>query len=149
MPPKNRHTFLFEEGLWAARGQYLDAAGFIMPCDGEARVSHQPELWINEGYMRLLLSEPVVYENRYEIAPFPEDGDMTEWTSHNPSLDVLRGRFVIVGDSIISPWRSENGEYWGTEFLIQTGEYTYQSRGFACHGDQKLSSWAVELNFSR
>lgn len=52
---------------------------------------------------------------------------------------------MIIDDTILSSYRSDNGEYSGAESLTQVNETTYRSRGFTLKGDRKLSSWAVEL----
>ncbi len=145
--PDHQHTFLFREGLWQAQGRYYDPSGAALPCEGEARIKHDQGVWRNNGLMRILTEQPIEFENNYEIVPFADDGEITTWRSMNPALDNLRGRYIIVFDSIISPWESENGEYWGSEFLVQSSDKIYHNRGFACRGSEKLSSWAVELVF--
>jgi hypothetical protein len=85
------------------------------------------------------------FQNRYEIQPFFPGRDHTTWRSFNPDLETLVGRFIVVEDSITSPWRSESGLYWGTEFLIQVSAVEYRGRGHAFKGDEKLSSWSVRM----
>jgi hypothetical protein len=147
MPRSHRHTYLFREGLWTARGVYYDAERVEKICEGESRISHQPEVWINDGYLRIMSDPPQEFTNKYEVVPFEPGSDVTTWKSVNPNLDDLRGLFVVVYDSINSPWESQNGEYWGNEFLVQVTENVYRNRGFAFHRDRKLSSWAVELTY--
>ena len=64
------HTFLFEEGLWAASGEYVDEAMNRAALEGETRVTHRPGQWLNEGRMRIELGgREVVIENRYRVIP--------------------------------------------------------------------------------
>lgn len=139
------HTFLFEEGLWVARGQYFDQQGRAIPTEGQARITHGQDRWFNQGYMRLLAGPGLELENNYEIVPFPPAESETVWQSLNPGLGALRGRYVLVGDSILSSFVSADGRFSGTEFLFQVEKTVYQCRGFLFQGEKRLSSWAVEL----
>jgi hypothetical protein len=139
------HTFLFEEALWDASGAYYDAAGTRFPTEGRTVITHQTGLWINEGTLKILSENPMEFRNRYEVMPFPPGSDRTVWHSYNPDLEELEGWFVIVEDAIMSPWRSKSGQFWGQEVLIQVNDDEYRGRGFAFHGETKMSSWAVRL----
>ncbi|MEW6265293.1 MAG: hypothetical protein AB1641_19620 [Thermodesulfobacteriota bacterium] len=143
--PEYRHTFLFEPALWEARGVYYDAQGRRCPCEGRTLITHEPDLWINDGSMKILAEQPQEFHNRYEVVPFAPGRDHTTWRSYNPDLAIILGRFIIVEDAFISPWQSEDGGFWGTEFLVQVGLREYRSRGYAFKGEQKLSAWAVQL----
>jgi len=57
----------------------------------------------------------------------------------------LIGKFMIIGDTVLSSYISENGIYSGTESLFKIDESTYLNRGFAFNGENKLSSWEVKL----
>lgn len=140
------HTFLLQEGLWKAKGTYYNEQNNQIPVVGETRIIHAKDKWLNEGFLKLLLSSsPVEYQNKYEIIPLESERDFTTWESFNPALGNLHGKFMIVNDTIISMYVSDNGEYTGSECLIQVSETTYKNRGFAFKGNKKLSSWAVEL----
>lgn len=139
------HTFLFNEGLWEASGTYYDAQGNRLSNEGQTVITHGPDLWISEGSMKIIGENPMEFHNRYEIIPFAPGFDFTTWRSFNPDLETLHGHYVIVEDAIISPWQSETGEFWGTEFLVQVSETVYRGRGYAFRQGQKLSSWAVQL----
>ena len=145
MSDRPEHTFLFKEGLWKAKGQYFNADGTVLPCEGESRIIHKPDIWINEGVMRIKTKPVTEFSNRYEVVPFGPGSDVTGWRSSNPDLADLEGQFIIVHDSITSPWRSASGEYWGAEFLYMISPILYQNRGFAFRGEEKLSAWAVVL----
>lgn len=140
-----RHTFLFEEGVWRAEGTYIDGSNTPLRAEGTITITHTPERWINEGALKLLLESPVEFQNRYEIVPFEEGSDHTTWQSFNPVIGELKGRIVIVDDSLISVYKSEDGQYSGSEYLLRVSETVYSNRGFAFKDTEKISSWAVQL----
>jgi hypothetical protein len=94
--------------------------------------------------MKLLLDNPIELHNRYEIVPFKKD--FTSCRSYNPALGTLIGKFMVVEDTIISTYITENGEYSGSECIIQISDTLYVTKGFAFKGDSKLSSWSVKLS---
>ncbi len=144
----NRHTFLFTETLWTAAGLYILADGRRVDCEGWTRIIHNADVWVNDGAMKLLLPEPVEFQNRYEFSPLTAGATVAEWRSINPGLGVLHGRFIIVEDSIISPWESEDGKWRGWEFILQTDAFRYLSRGCIMQGEVLAGSWVMELSRS-
>ena len=86
-----------------------------------------------------------VTHNRYEIEPFSEGARSTHWTSQNPAIGALRGRFVLAGDSILSFYASPSGRYRGFEALKQAGDKSYSARGAMLDEDKLVSAWALEL----
>jgi hypothetical protein len=140
-----KHTFLLREGLWVAEGEYYDENGNGYSTVGQSETTHQEEVWVNDGIIKVFFDEPVAFANRYEIEPFGTGKTSTHWKSSNRLLGNLKGYFVIVGDSILSLFRSEDGRYSGTEWLQMVDEGTYQSRRVLLDGDRTLSSWAMEL----
>jgi len=143
---RTRHTFLFHEGLWAAGGFYFDYRERPLPLEGKTRVSHLEGLWVNEGAMELKTGDDfLIIHNRYEIIPFKEGSAMTTWKSSNPAAGLLLGRFFIVEDAILSACLSECGDFSGSEFLLKISDEHYLNRGIFLRGDEKLSSWTVDL----
>jgi len=140
------HTFLFEEGLWAASGEYVDEAMHRAALDGETRVTHRPGEWLNEGRMRIALDGgPVIIENRYRIVPFAGGADFTSWESDNPALGTLRGHFIVVGNAILSACTSLDRRCTGMEFLLQETRGRYLNRGALFSPEGRISSWSVIL----
>jgi hypothetical protein len=139
------HTFLLKEGFWVAEGEYFDENGNVYSAVGQSETTHQEKVWINEVIMKVFFDEPVAIANRYEIEPFGIGNTSTRWKSSNRILGNLKGHFVIVGDSILSLFRSEGGRYSGTEWLQKVDEGTYRSLRVLLDGDRTLSSWAMEL----
>ena len=84
--------------------------------------------------------------NRYEIEPFSPGARSTHWTSSNPTIGALRGRFVLAGDAILSFYSSATGRYRGFECLQQESETRYSARGALLDEDKLISSWALELS---
>lgn len=141
------HTFLFEEGLWAARGEYVDEAMNRAALEGETRVTHRLGAWINESRMRIERDgRTAIVENRYRIAPFADGADFTSWESDNPALGTLRGHFIIVGNALLSSCTSADLRYTGTEFLLQEAPDRYLNRGALFSAGGRISSWSVILS---
>ncbi len=140
-----RHTFLLQEGEWDATGAYWTDQGAEFSVEGHTSITHGRMHWVNNGYMRLLLTEPVEFQNRYQIQPFADGSDWTTWTSHNPTLGVLRGTFMVVDDCILSSYTSEDGRHSGMETMLLIDPCTYRCWGFTFSAGRKLSSWAVVL----
>ena len=144
-----KHTFLFMEGVWIARGHYFDDTDRALPLEGMTRITHTEKLWLNEGEMEIKAGDkPIKICNRYEIVPFKEGRYITTWESLNADLGTLLGRFVIVDDAIISTCRSKTGEYTGTELFLKVSDMHYKNRGVLLKGSDKLSSWSIDLRRS-
>ena len=65
---------------------------------------------------------------------------------HKCSRDHSSRIAAWLGDTILSAYTSEDGQYSGSESLVFVDKETYQNRGFAFHNRNKLSSWEVDLN---
>lgn len=144
-----RHAYLFEEGVWQANGTYTNEAGEILAVTGESIVTHGKESWRIEGTLRLGADPEVNFRNDYQIVPFPAASDATTWHSDNPAIGRLKGRFALVGEAILSAYRSEDGLYQGMESLRRTGPESYEGFGALFRGDTRVSSWSVELQRRR
>ena len=84
-------------------------------------------------------------ENIYEIVPFERGSDSTTWRSINPDLGTLVGTFAVVGDSILSAFRTEDGSFYGTEYLKNVDPDTYANRGVLLHKGKIVSSWSATV----
>lgn len=142
---KMGHHFLFQEGSWNASGFYRDGEGNTVQLSGMTTIEHQDDLWVNEGFMEIEGDTPVRIRNRYEIIPFERGSDSTTWRSENPSLGPLAGSFAVVGDSILSAFRSPDGLYYGTEYLKSINPDTYANRGVLMTRGKIISSWSATL----
>lgn len=114
--------------------------------DGETSIQHLEARWLFEGVLRVRGERPALHHNRYEIVPFSPGARSTHWTSNNPAVGALRGRFVIVGDAILSVYASPTGRFRGYESILQLDAARYAARGALLEEDKLLSTWAVELS---
>jgi hypothetical protein len=108
-------------------------------------VRHEPNRWLFEAVQRLRGDPARVQHNRYEIVPFSPGSRSTHWSALNPAIGALRGRFVVVGDTILSFYASPSGRYRGFESIQQRSSTRYNVRGSLLEEDKLLSSWALEL----
>ena len=139
------HTFLLKEGLWRSQGEFLDGTGKLTAVQGEAQIRHYPDKWVYEGVLRTLTSQPVEHRTVYEIQPMAPGNFATPWTSKSASFGSLHGRFIVVGDAILSAYESATGRYRGQDTLLQRDERRYSARGALFDGGKLLSAWSIEL----
>lgn len=139
------HTFLLREGLWRVQGEFYDGTGNRAEVEGEAQIRHYPEKWVYEGTLRTRAASPAEHHTLYEIAPFAPGNLATSWTSTSASLGSLHGRFLIVGDAILSAYESATGRYRGQDTIQRRDERHYSARGALFDGGKLISAWAVEL----
>jgi hypothetical protein len=113
--------FLFEENTWIATGVYMDDQGRYHPVAGEAKITHMNNLWINDSFITLQEDKEAAFKTRYEIIPLERGKELTSWSSENQALGKMAGKFILVDDSIISIFSSEDGAIQGTEYSIPAG----------------------------
>ncbi len=139
------HTFLLKEGVWRSEGEFLDGAGKRTAVTGEAHIRHYPDKWVYEGVLRTATSQPVEHRTVYEIQPMAPGNFATSWTCKSASLGTLHGRFIVVGDAILSAYESATGRYRGQDTILRRDEKHYSARGALLDGGKILSAWSVEL----
>ena len=142
------HTFLLKEGLWRSEGQFFDGTGKLTAVEGEAHIRHHPDKWVYEGTLRALTVPPVPpVEHRtvYDIQPMAAGNFATPWTSKSASFGTLHGRFIVVGDAILSAYESATGRYRGQDTILRRDEKRYSARGAVFDGGKLLSAWTFEL----
>ncbi len=140
------HTFLFQESLWTATGEYVDEAMNRASLEGATKITHHPGEWLNEGRMIIEMDgKKVDIETRCRIVPFAAGSDFTAWESFNPALGTLRGHFIVIGNAILSSCTSIDARYTGTEFFLQEAEDRYINRGTLFSPSGKISSWTLTL----
>jgi len=143
-----KHTFLVEPGHWLARGEVIAGPAQTRPVEGEARIEHRRRIWHNSVVMRVQAEPPLEFRNLYEIVPFPQGSPWTSWSSSNPVLGPLAGRFVLVGDTILSMFQSLDGACHGCESMVLESPATYRYRGTVLRGGIPLACWSVVLQCS-
>ena len=142
------HSFLLKEGLWRSEGEFMDGMGKAMAVQGEADIRHHPDKWVYEGVMRTAAVPPVEHRTVYEIQPLAPGNFATTWTSKSTSFGTLHGRFIIVGDVILSAYESAPGRYRGQDTLIRRDDKRYSARGALLDGSKLLSAWRIELSLA-
>ena len=139
------HTFLLKEGLWRCEGEFVDGVGKATAVTGEAQVRHYPDRWVYEGVLRAASVPPVEQRTVYEIQPLAAGAFATQWTSKSPTFGTLHGRFIVMGDAILSAYESATGRYRGQDTLLQRDEKHYSARGAMLDGGRIVSAWKLEL----
>ena len=142
---KMGHRFLFEEGTWIAAGFFRNGDGDTLHLYGRTEIIHKDDRWINHGIMEIEGDVPIRVENVYEIVPFERGSDATTWRSENSDLGTLVGTFAVVGDSILSAFRTLDGSFYGTEYLKNVDPDTYASRGVLLRKGKIVSSWSATI----
>jgi hypothetical protein len=139
------HTFLYAPGVWTLTGMFWSADGQGIAVDGRTEISHGKECWMLAGRMRVLASPPAEFVSIYSIEVPGRDARASKWTSENSTLGKLHGVFTVVGPSILSLYRSQQGGYQGTECLRQITPDQYEAYGVLLMDDRRLSSWQLTL----
>ena len=139
------HTFLLKSGVWRAEGETVDPLGKRTPVEGEAEIRHYPDKWLSASVMRTVAPRPLEFRSVYEIHPFVPGNLATPWTSQSASIGSVSGRFLLLGDTILSTWESATGRFRGSEAMAMRGPRHYSARGALYDGGKLLSAWIVEL----
>ena len=142
------HSFLLKEGLWRSEGEFMDGMGKTVAVQGEADIRHHPDKWVYEGVMRTASVPPTEHRTVYEIQPMAPGNFATPWTSKSASFGTLHGRFIIVGDVILSAYESATGRYRGQDTIIRRDDKRYSARGALLDGGKLLSAWRIELSLT-
>jgi hypothetical protein len=140
------HTFLLKEGFWRGEGDFLDGAGQRTAVAAEAHIRHYPDKWVYEGVLRTVASPPVEHRTVYEIQPLAPGNFATPWTSKSASFGTLHGRFIVVGDAILSAYESATGRYRGQDTILRRDARHYSARGVLFDGGRIVSAWRLELS---
>src|SRR3569833_718561 len=83
------HTFLFEPGVWAAKGTFWRADGEPIEAQGRTEIAHHPTTWLLSGSLKVFGSPPVEFVNAYSISPPGRDATCMKWRSENATLGKL------------------------------------------------------------
>ena len=83
--------------------------------------------------------------NVYEIAPFAQGNFATSWSSQSASFGTLHGRFLVLGDAILSAYESATGRYRGQDTILRRDARHYSARGAMFEGTKLVSAWLMEL----
>ncbi|MDR0550332.1 MAG: hypothetical protein LBI10_13135 [Deltaproteobacteria bacterium] len=140
-----KHTYLLQPGLWEVEGHYFDGEENRHEAKGQILMTHGPDLWTMESQIKISGQDRRDFLSRYEITPLADKASFTEWKSQVGGPEPIYGLFVLVEDTVMMPWQSSSGVYWGQECLGFKTPDEYQGRGFAFLKNQKASAWAFRL----
>jgi len=143
-----KHSYLLQPGLWELTGVYRDLNDNPFPQKGQLVITHEPGLWTIEGQLTVITEQTQTIASRYDVQPLAEGASFTEWKSEVGGPEPVFGLYVVVEDTIMSPWQSRSGAYWGQEVLRQVSPTEYQGRGFAFLNNEKVSAWSTRLTFN-
>ena len=143
-----QHSYLLQPGLWELTGVYRDLNNNPFPQKGQLVITHEPDMWVIEGQLTVITERTQTIASRYDIQPLTEGASFTEWKSEVGGPEPVFGLFVLVDDTIMSPWQSRSGTYWGQEVLRRVTATEYQGRGFAFLNNEKVSAWVTRLTFT-
>jgi hypothetical protein len=139
------HTFLFDVGVWLAKGTFWRADGEPLEAQGRTEIAHRNECWLLAGTLQVLGSPPVEFVNAYRIEPPGRDGTSMAWTSESSTLGKLSGTFSVVGRSIFNVYTCSASGYHGAEHFAQVDAHHYQATGILLLKERRLSSWQASL----
>ena len=142
------HTYLVRPGLWDLAGIYYDKNNNAYPQKGQLVVTHEPDLWVVEGQITITTEQTQSVSSRYDIQPLAPEATYTEWKSEAGGPEPIFGLFVLVDDTIMSPWQSRSGTYWGQEILTRVSPTEYRGRGFAFLQEEKVSAWSTRITLA-
>lgn len=140
-----KHTFLFNEGKWKAKGVFFDHENNPSEVEGEAVIEHTSDKWLFHNQFNFKDKQKNPIKNTYQIDPIQETRDFTFWRSDSHEFGTLHGRFMIIGDTILSSYQSESRIYPGTESLVKISDNKYIYKGFSFGEDSKQFSWEMEF----
>ncbi|HYL71739.1 MAG TPA: hypothetical protein VEY89_10610 [Candidatus Dormibacteraeota bacterium] len=143
------HTFLFEPGVWNSSGTLWRADGEPLEAVGRTEIAHRPECWLLSGTLKVLGSPPTEFVHAYLIEPPAADAQSMKWTFENATFGTLRGRFAVIGPSIVSVYGCESSGYHGAEHLGQIDADSYRSAGMLLLREQIIYSWQMMLQRTR
>ena len=143
------HTFLFEPGVWNSSGTLWRADGEPLEAIGRTEIAHRPECWLLSGTLKVLGSPPTEFVHAYLIEPPAADTHSMKWTFENATFGTLRGRFAVIGQSIVSVYGCDASGYHGAEHLGQIDADSYRSAGMLLLRDQIIYSWQMMLQRTR
>jgi len=139
------HTFLFQPAVWTAKGTLWRADGEPLEAIGRTEIAHRAECWLLSGTLKVLGSPPAEFVHAYWIEPPGPDGASMRWRFDDATFGTLLGRFVVIGESILSVYACETSGYHGAEHLGQIDADTYRTAGVLLLKDQIIYSWRMML----
>ena len=95
--------------------------------------------------MEILGDPPRRFQNTYRIPAPGAAARVIPWHSENPAVGALAGVFVVVGDTIMSSFRSSDGAALGSEHMTQLAPDRYHACGLFLASGAVVSAWSMDL----
>ncbi len=140
-----QHTFLLTPGKWRAEGKYTDETDISSAAEGLITIEHAYSFWYYKSRIQLLERNEPEIKNDYKIQPWKQGSDFLNWSAEKTLMGRLKGKFLLIAETIISQFHSDEGEFVGSEVLLMQDDETYYNRGITFVGDHKLSAWSFTL----
>src|SRR2546430_4525723 len=138
-------TFLFQPAVWTEKGSLWRADGEPLEAIGRTEIANRAECWLLSGTLRVLGSPPAEFVHAYWIEPPGPDGASMRWRFDDATFGTLLGRFVVIGESILSRYAFESSGYASPEHPGQIDAHTYRTAGVLLLKDQIIYSWRMML----
>lgn len=141
------HALFTHAAAWRAEGWYVEEHGALLSAGGAVRIDRDDAHWTVSSELRItLVDQPdMVFHNAYTFEPPAPDDREVYWTSANPFLGTMAGRFTAIADSILSLGFAEDGHHIVNETYMLTEDDTYEVRGALSRDGETIGSWAVTL----
>lgn len=141
----SEHSFIFQEGAWEGQGSYTGEDGRVIRARLGVRSEHQPDDWRLASRWEIEADEPRRIELDYRITPFADDDNLLHWRAEHAEMGPLKGKFVVVGESILSLYSSVDGRRSAMEYLQRETARQYRYQGALFAGFRRLATWDLRL----
>lgn len=138
------HAYLFQSARWRAEGVYHTKDGQTVPLTGETTLSRTSDTWTLTGFLDVALTPPARFENTYTISLTDNPAEL-RWTSVNPALGTLEGRFTVLPGIITSAYMAADGVHSGSEMMMQVSESEYKMQGVLNENGDPQDWWEGRL----
>ncbi len=119
--------------------------GRNIPLTAQTEITHESGVWRMNANMVLLDSSGTIFSCRYEISPPPSENGPASWSAFATPHGRLKGTFTVEGDTIMSSYASEDGEFTGAEGITRINENEYRMEGRQQTHGEITGSWTANL----
>jgi hypothetical protein len=135
------HTFLFVPGVWTGTGTLWRTDGEPLETVSRTEIAHRQDCWLLSGTLKVLGAPPTEFVSAYLIEPLAPGQRSVKWSFDSAMFGSLRGRFTMIGRSILSAFGCDVSGYHGSEHLGQIDPDSYRSTGMLLLKGQMIYSW--------
>lgn len=137
-----KHTLLFTPSEWNIAGTYYHESQQKVSITGKGSIHHDTHYWYSHIQIQMDLHPSTNIQVDFTIRPFQYTA--TTWEANNSVFGNSHGKFILMGDRILSISESYDLQYSGVEYYQQIDEKTYSIHGVLLKGNRKISSWILE-----